>query len=129
MFSLSGHKDGTEEGTGENVSHEMPSAETDTNANLHPDPMKRISWSLSRVMTDLRELREQDLTLATQLITLGKSIKHFKNQKKEMDDFYAVINEGDYTEDSDSSAAEEEDEDRHWWSGTNNSGSRMPTDF
>ena len=76
-----------------------------------PDPMKRISTSLSRVMTDLKELREQDLTLATQLITLGKSIKHFKKQKKEMDDFYAIIDEGESTDDSDSSDDDDEEED------------------
>eukprot|EP00795_Rhopilema_esculentum_P003704 gene3704-14977_t len=86
----------------------------------NPDPMKRISTSLSRVMTDLRELREQDLTLATQLITLGKSIKHFKQQKKEMDDFYAQLDDGESTDESDSSDEEET---------ASYTTSRMTTDF
>ena len=73
-------------------------------------------------MTDLRELREQDLTLATQLITLGKSIKHFKKQKKEMEDFYAILDEGESTEESDTSDDEEEYDHSY-------TGSRVTTDF
>eukprot|EP00794_Sanderia_malayensis_P019381 gene19381-21305_t len=64
--------------------------------------VKRISNSLSRVMTDLRELREQDMTLASQLLGLGKSIKHFKKQKKEMEaNLSAILDNGDYDDDDD----------------------------
>ena len=52
--------------------------------------IERINNKLSRVMDDLRDLREQDITLARQLLTLGKSIKHFKKQQKDMEDFYAM---------------------------------------
>ena len=135
-FLLPGHDNATKEEPKEDPSPDVVrtrvKTRVDANSNLDRDPVKRISTSLSRVMTDLRELREQDLDLATQLITLGKSIKHFKNQKKEMDSLYAIINDGETTDCSDSSYdEEEEEEDGRRWSGPNKScfGSRITTDF
>jgi hypothetical protein len=46
------------------------------------DSVSRISESLNKVMGDLKTLRNQDVTLAKQLISLGRSISDFKNDRR-----------------------------------------------
>ena len=53
------------------------------------DSVHRISESLNKVMGDLKTLRKQDITLAKQLIGLGRSISDFKNDRRFSGAFYS----------------------------------------
>lgn len=61
-------------------------AETDNKSHNSFCSVNRITDSLSKVMSDLKELRKQDVRLARQLIGLGKSIKEFKHQQSSSED-------------------------------------------
>ena len=57
--------------------------------------VNRITKSLSKVMEELKDLRQQDITLAKQLIGLGKSIRQFKHEHNKKVDMYDMMMQQD----------------------------------